>query len=105
MNTTHDDLLASQTHSTRQCAWTVNHGEASGNTEYIAEGDIHILDEQADNMTARRVRHTLEDSVSNNLAQILEGLSMKRSSPVNWSSALPTTQRFRRLVGESGKRG
>jgi len=61
-------------YETRHNAWTTDPDAAGGNTEYIVEGDIYILDEQTDNMTARRVRHTLDDPTSNNLAQILEGL-------------------------------
>jgi len=61
-------------YETRHDSWTIETEQAGGNTQHISEGDIYILDEQTDNMTARRVRHTLEDPGSNNLAQILEGL-------------------------------
>lgn len=61
-------------YETSHDSWTLDPSEAGGNTQHIAEGDIYILDERTDNMTARRVRNTLNDPDSNNLAQILEGL-------------------------------
>jgi len=64
---------------TRHKAWTTQASSEGQYTEYLSEGDIYILGEQTDNMTSRRVRNTLEDPESNNLAQILEGLLEEES--------------------------
>jgi len=59
---------------TNHDAWTTNPDESGGGTQCISAGDIYILDERTDNMTARRISHTLNDPDTNNLAQILESL-------------------------------
>lgn len=64
-------------YETRHDAWTINPDAAGGNTQCISTGAIYILDEQTDNMTARRARNTLDDPDSNNLTQILEELLNK----------------------------
>lgn len=61
-------------YETSHDSWTVKSEQAGNHTQYISEGDTYILDKRTDNMTARRVRNTLEDSDDNNLAKMLERL-------------------------------
>jgi CRISPR/Cas system-associated exonuclease Cas4 (RecB family) len=78
---------------TRHKAWTIQASGEGKYTEYLSEGDVYILDEQTDNMTARRVRNTLDDPESNNLAQILESLLEEESG----SNKLKYCQRSRTI--------
>lgn len=58
---------------TRHRSWTVDPGQAGRYTEYIEEGNVYILDEQTDDMTARRAGHTLDVAGQNHMTSILEG--------------------------------
>lgn len=75
---------------TRHKAWTENPGDAGQYVVHISEGDTYILDEQTDDMTARRVSNTLDDPESNNLAQILEGLLNEELNELEYCSSEPT---------------
>lgn len=59
---------------TRHRSWTADSAQAGRYTEYVETGNVYILDEQTDDMTARRASHTLDVSGPNHMTGILEGL-------------------------------